>query len=84
LYPNPQFLETKIERPSHIDDNRVHLCLYFIAPGGHGLKALDVEFMRALHDRVNLVPVIAKADTMTAKELEQFKLNVGLTLHAVC
>jgi len=40
------------------------------------LKALDVEFMRALHDRVNLVPVIAKADTMTVKELEQFKQNV--------
>jgi len=38
--------------------------------------------MRALHDRVNLVPVIAKADTMTAKELEQFKQNVGLTLNS--
>lgn len=29
--------------------------------------------MKKLHDRVNLIPVIAKADTMTADEIKQFK-----------
>jgi septin 7 len=28
--------ETKIERSDRIPDHRVHLCLYFIAPTGHG------------------------------------------------
>ena len=68
--------ETKIDRAQTINDHRVHLCLYFIAPTGHGLKPLDVEFLRALQDRVNIVPVIAKADTLTTHELEQFKKNI--------
>ena len=39
---------------------RVHACLYFIAPSGHGLKALDVEFMKRLCGKVNIVPVIGE------------------------
>ncbi|PNI14359.1 SEPT2 isoform 40, partial [Pan troglodytes] len=49
----------------HIIDNRVHCCFYFISPFGHGLKPLDVAFMKAIHNKVNIVPVIAKADTLT-------------------
>ncbi|XP_016288009.1 septin-2 isoform X3 [Monodelphis domestica] len=60
----------------HIVDNRVHCCFYFISPFGHGLKPLDVEFMRALHGKVNIVPVIAKADTLTLKERERLKLRI--------
>ena len=40
------------------------------------LKQLDIEVMKKLHDRVNLIPVIAKADTMTVDELKQFKATV--------
>ncbi|KAM9095570.1 septin-2-like [Sarcophilus harrisii] len=60
----------------HIVDNRVHCCFYFISPFGHGLKPLDVEFMRALHSKVNIVPVIAKADTLTLKERERLKHRI--------
>uniref|UniRef100_A0A914C761 Septin n=1 Tax=Acrobeloides nanus TaxID=290746 RepID=A0A914C761_9BILA len=74
--------ETKIERPSLIEDHRAHLCLYFIAPTGHGLKPLDLEFMKALQDRVNIVPVIAKADTLTSQELARFKKNIIHDLEA--
>ncbi|PKK18617.1 septin 2 [Columba livia] len=49
----------------HIIDNRVHCCFYFISPFGHGLKPLDVEFMKAIHNKVNIVPVIAKAEVLT-------------------
>lgn len=28
--------ETKIERAATIPDKRVHLCLYFVSPTGHG------------------------------------------------
>ncbi|CAG9530346.1 unnamed protein product [Cercopithifilaria johnstoni] len=68
--------ETKIERAATIPDKRVHLCLYFISPTGHGLKQLDVEMMKKLHDRVNVIPVIAKADTLTASELSHFKNQI--------
>uniref|UniRef100_A0A8C5A232 Septin n=1 Tax=Gadus morhua TaxID=8049 RepID=A0A8C5A232_GADMO len=57
-------------------DNRVHCCLYFIAPSGHGLKPLDIEFMKRLHEKVNIIPLIAKADTMTPEEGQQFKKQI--------
>lgn len=43
------------------------------------LKALDLEFLRALQNRVNIVPIIAKADTLTTQELTRFKQNVFYT-----
>ena len=55
-------------------DPFIHCCLYFIAP--HRLKHIDIAFMRALHKKVNIVPIIAKSDTMTTKEKEEFKLSV--------
>ena len=45
--------ETRVNRVT-IPDNRIHVCLYFIAPSGHGLKSIDVEFMRRLHDKVRV------------------------------
>ena len=44
--------ETRVNRVTAMPDTRVHACLYFIAPSGHGLKPLDVEFMKRLHDKV--------------------------------
>ncbi|KAM9208204.1 LOW QUALITY PROTEIN: septin-4-like [Dugong dugon] len=60
----------------NIQDNRVHCCLYFISPFGHGLRPLDVEFMKALHQRVNIVPILAKADTLTPPEVEHKKRKI--------
>uniref|UniRef100_A0A8C6MDY1 Septin 2 n=1 Tax=Nothobranchius furzeri TaxID=105023 RepID=A0A8C6MDY1_NOTFU len=60
----------------HIVDNRVHCCFYFISPLGHGLKPLDVQFMKAIHNKVNVVPVIAKADTLTLRERERLKRRI--------
>jgi septin 2 len=57
----------------NISDHRVHCCFYFISPTGHGLKPLDIEFMKSLHNRVNIVPVIGKADTLTKKEILRLK-----------
>ena len=39
---------------------RVHACLYFIAPSGHRLREMDLEFMRRLCTKVNIIPVIGK------------------------
>lgn len=71
--------ESRVHRKA-LSDNRVHTCLYFIAPSGHGLKPLDVEFMQRLCDKVNIIPVIAKADTMTPEEIQLFKKQVIFTL----
>lgn len=57
----------------NILDNRVHCCLYFIPPFGHGLRQLDVEYMKRLHQKVNIVPIIAKADTLTPTEVRNLK-----------
>ncbi|KAJ3197965.1 hypothetical protein HDU82_001340, partial [Entophlyctis luteolus] len=67
--------ENRVNR-KRIVDTRVHACLYFIAPTGHALKPLDVEFMKKLAGRVNLIPVIAKSDTMTDEELKNFKARI--------
>ncbi|XP_049832228.1 septin-7 isoform X2 [Schistocerca gregaria] len=67
--------ESRVNRKTLVD-NRVHCCLYFIAPSGHGLKPLDVEFMQRLHDKVNIIPVIAKSDTMTPDECTHFKKQI--------
>ena len=32
--------------------------------------------MKKLHDKVNLIPIIAKADTMTTEEIKNFKATV--------
>lgn len=67
--------ESKVYRTPFPDD-RVHCCLYFIAPTGHCLKPLDIEFMKRLHNKVNIVPVIAKADTLTQEECSKFKKKI--------
>jgi len=41
------------------------------------LKSLDVEVMKQLHHKVNIIPLIAKADTMTADECRDFKKTVS-------
>jgi hypothetical protein len=40
------------------------------------LKPLDIEIMKRLGTRVNLIPVIAKADTLTQSDLVTFKQRV--------
>lgn len=68
--------ENKVNR-MNIVDNRIHACVYFIQPTGHSLKPLDIEVMRRLHTKVNLIPVISKADTLTDEEIIAFKKRVG-------
>ncbi|XP_056388312.1 septin-5 isoform X10 [Hyla sarda] len=60
----------------NIQDNRVHCCLYFISPFGHGLRPVDVAFMKALHEKVNIVPLIAKADCLVPNEIRKLKDRV--------
>lgn len=63
-------------------DLRVHACVYFIRPTGHTLKPLDIEIMKRLGTRCNLIPVIAKADTLTQADLARFKQRVQAVIQA--
>uniref|UniRef100_A0A8C9VLV1 Septin 9 n=1 Tax=Scleropages formosus TaxID=113540 RepID=A0A8C9VLV1_SCLFO len=74
--------EININRKTRIPDSRVHCCIYFIPPTGHCLRPLDVEFMRRLSKVVNIVPVIAKADTLTLEERDFFKKKIREELQA--
>ncbi|CAO3608503.1 unnamed protein product [Cunninghamella blakesleeana] len=65
--------EKKIQERKPIHDTRVHLCFYFINPTGHSLKELDILTLQEISSRVNLIPLIAKADTLTDKEKISFK-----------
>ncbi|KAJ8729079.1 hypothetical protein PYW07_006775 [Mythimna separata] len=75
--------ELKIKRalPTY-HDSRLHVCLYFICPTGHGLKSIDLVCMKKLDTKVNIIPIIAKADTISKTELQKFKSKIMQELQA--
>lgn len=82
---NAFYLADSGSNRANIDDLRVHACLYFIQPTGHTLKPLDILVMKKLCTRVNLIPVVAKADTVTPTEMAAFKDRVRecLVMHNI-
>ena len=63
-------------RERHIPDTRVHVVLFFINPSGHSLRPIDIQMLKKLGDIANVIPIIAKADTLTMEEREAFKHRV--------
>ncbi|XP_051813444.1 septin 4b isoform X2 [Acanthochromis polyacanthus] len=67
-----------------IEEKGVKLKLTIVDTPGFGdavnntecLRPLDVEFMKALHEKVNIVPVLAKADTLTPSEVKKKKIKI--------
>jgi septin family protein len=52
---------------SEKSDERIHCLFYFIRP--HRVQEIDLTFMQRFSKVVNIVPIIAKADTLTRDEL---------------
>lgn len=52
------------------DDERVHVCLYFLKPN-QPMNAVDVEFMTRLQKWVPIIPVIGIADMVTNHQLQE-------------
>lgn len=44
----------------------------------NSLKALDLVTMKKLDNKVNIIPVIAKSDTITKAELSKFKQKASV------
>ena len=76
--------ENRLSR-SRIVDNRVHALLYFIQPTGHGLRHIDLEFMTRLNNYATVIPIIAKSDTVSENELQQYKQRIlrDLEFHGI-
>jgi septin 3/9/12 len=55
---------------------RIHCCLFFIQPSGHALKPIDIVVLKKLSEFVNVVPVIAKSDSLTLEERAEFKHRI--------
>lgn len=58
--------------PNELNDFEGAYLFYF------SLRPIDVEFMKALHEKVNIVPVLAKADTLTPYEMRKKKIKVSM------
>jgi septin 3/9/12 len=57
----------------HQNDNRVHLILYFLTPFGGKVKEMDMDSLKKLSQVANVIPVIGKADCLTADERKLYK-----------
>ncbi|KAI8882289.1 cell division/GTP binding protein [Backusella circina FSU 941] len=68
--------ELTARRERYIVDTRVHCCLFFITPSGHALKPIDIVVLKKLSEVVNVVPVIAKSDSLTPEERDAFKQRI--------
>nr|CAG8485727.1 15054_t:CDS:2 [Entrophospora candida] len=68
--------ELTATRERYIQDTRIHCCLFFIAPTGHALKPIDIVVLKKLSEVVNVVPVIAKSDSLTMEERINFKERI--------
>lgn len=64
---------SKDQRLDQTPDPRVHLCLYMIAPSGRSVRSTDLVAMKELAAKVNLVPIIAKSDSILPDVIEGFK-----------
>ncbi|KAM9020220.1 LOW QUALITY PROTEIN: septin-10 [Ara ararauna] len=73
--------ELKIKRSLfNYHDSRIHVCLCFISPTGHSLKSLDLVTMKKLDSKVNIIPIIGKADSIAKSELQNFKNKIMFEL----
>lgn len=69
-------------RERNIPDTRVHAVLFFINPSGHSLRSIDIQVLKKLGDIANVIPVIAKSDSLTLGERELFKKRIRASLQS--
>ncbi|XP_022372588.1 septin-12 isoform X1 [Enhydra lutris kenyoni] len=89
--PIPQTL--KLQAVTHIiEEKGVKLKLTVTDTPGFGdqinndkcLRPLDIEFLQRLSQTVNVVPVIARADSLTIEERESFRRRIQHNLRTHC
>ncbi|EGV61168.1 cell division control protein [Yamadazyma tenuis] len=68
--------ELTAQRERYIIDTRVHCVLYFIPPHHSKLKPLDVQAIKKLSEIANVIPIIAKSDSLTLDERSALKKSL--------
>eukprot|EP01026_Neomeris_dumetosa_P013560 TRINITY_DN1476_c0_g1_i11.p2 TRINITY_DN1476_c0_g1~~TRINITY_DN1476_c0_g1_i11.p2 ORF type:complete len:427 (-),score=70.18 TRINITY_DN1476_c0_g1_i11:736-2016(-) len=76
---NKDWLDLEMHRKRNrdlqeIEDPRVDLCIFCLPP--HRVHTSDLRYMHELGKVVPIVPVVTKADTMTALEAQQYRQEV--------
>ncbi|KAL4472700.1 hypothetical protein ABPG74_018649 [Tetrahymena malaccensis] len=60
-----------LQKQKRFQDKRIHCCLYFMQPPR--IKDSDLIYIKKLSKLVNVIPIIAKGDTLTLKETIELK-----------
>lgn len=72
--------ESLVRRDTNAIDEQVHVLLYFINPdivlASKGLTDMDVYVLKKLCPRVNVVPLIAKSDLISVRELKSIRAHL--------
>lgn len=58
----------------------MHARLYVITHTGHSLKSLDLETMKNLDNKMNIISIIVKSDAISKTELTKFKIKIASEL----
>eukprot|EP00747_Dinoflagellata_sp_TGD_P181105 gnl/TRDRNA2_/TRDRNA2_34608_c0_seq1.p1 gnl/TRDRNA2_/TRDRNA2_34608_c0~~gnl/TRDRNA2_/TRDRNA2_34608_c0_seq1.p1 ORF type:complete len:497 (+),score=63.56 gnl/TRDRNA2_/TRDRNA2_34608_c0_seq1:31-1491(+) len=64
--------QVKVHHDTRVE--HVDVVLYVFSP--HRCKGIDLAFLSKLRKRVVIVPILAKADTMTTEELTKFRQEI--------
>ncbi|KAI7885455.1 Septin-domain-containing protein [Mucor mucedo] len=68
--------ESKVKRNPKAVDTQVHCCLYFIDPKKSALDEFDIRILKRLSNRVNVIPIIGKADHLTLAQRNRLKPSI--------
>ncbi|KAL6122601.1 hypothetical protein NUSPORA_00369 [Nucleospora cyclopteri] len=64
---------------SKIEDNRIHICLYFLEPIEF-LKKSDAQVIEKISEYCNVIPIVAKSDLLDKEEIESMRHFFSSTL----
>jgi cell division control protein 11 len=65
-----------VKRNPKAVDTQVHCCLYFIDPKKSALDEYDIRILKKLSNRVNVIPIIGKADNLTLAQKNRLKPSI--------
>ncbi|ORZ08726.1 Septin-domain-containing protein [Absidia repens] len=68
--------ENKVKRNPKAVDTQVHACIYFVDPSKKDLDEFDIRVLSELSNRVNVIPVIGKSDTLTLAQRIRLKPTI--------
>lgn len=74
ILSHPQAMR-KFKRPLNVSSCHVN------ADSSYRLREIDIELMRRLSPRVNVIPVVGRADSLTPQELKDFKRRASCCRH---